>query len=83
MRDELVDLLERPWIEEEVDPLARRQLAGFVLPSQPILAAAELGAALEIVQILEAQAFTACAFSQSFRNFSSPMSVNGCLNIAS
>jgi hypothetical protein len=81
--DELVDFLEAAGIEEQIDPLTRRELAGLVLAPQPLVSAAALGAALEILEILDAQAFTACAFSQSFRNFSSPMSVSGCLNIAS
>ena len=44
--DELVDLLEGARIEQQVDALARGQLAGVALPPQPLLAAAELGAAL-------------------------------------
>jgi hypothetical protein len=44
VRDELVDLLERPGIEEQVDPLAGGELAGLVLAAEPILAAAQLGA---------------------------------------
>ena len=50
--DELVDLFERAGIEQQVDALARGQLAGVVLLLQPLLAAAELGAALEVVEIL-------------------------------
>ena len=84
MRDELVDLLERAGIEQQVDALARRELAGVVLPLQPLLAAAQLGAPLEVLEMRRADpsacyALAACAFSQSFRNFSSPMSVSGCL----
>ena len=48
MGDELVDLLERAGIEQQLDPLARGQLAGRVLPLEPIGAAAELGAPLEV-----------------------------------
>ena len=84
--DELVDFLERAGIEKQIDSLPRRELARLVLPPQPILAAAELRAALEILEMSEMlvrQAFTAWAFSQSLMNFSSPMSVSGCLNIAS
>ena len=88
--DELVDLVEGAGIEEQIDPLARRELAGVVLPLQPIVAAAALGAALEVREMVHEQVrrsgrytFTLCAFSQSFRNFSSPMSVSGCLNICS
>ncbi len=47
VRDELVELLERAGIEQEVDALARGQLAGLVLAAQPLLAAALLGPAFE------------------------------------
>ena len=83
MRDQLVDFVERARVEEQIDALARRKLAGIVLPAQPILAASQYSAALEIFEMSVRQAFTAWAFSQSLRNFSSPMSVSGCLNIAS
>ena len=46
--DELVELFERAGIEQQLDPLARGQLAGGVLALEPIGAAAELGASLEI-----------------------------------
>src|SRR5262249_32319375 len=80
--DELVDFLEGAGIEQQRDALARRQLAGGVLLPQTLLATAELGAALEVRQnIVRAHyALTACDFSQSFRNFSSPMLVSGWLN---
>ena len=81
MRDELIELFERAGIEQQLDALARRELAGRVLPVEALLAAAELGAALEIVENVAAgHALTACPFSQSFRNFSSPMFVSGWLN---
>ena len=38
--DEFVDFVEAPGIEEEIDPLTRRELSGVVLPFQPIVAAA-------------------------------------------
>jgi len=80
MRDELVELFERARIEQQIDPFARGQLAGVVLPAQPLLAAAELGAAFQIGEdVVRRQAFTACDFSQSFRNFSRPMFVSGWL----
>jgi hypothetical protein len=80
MRDELVEFLEGAGIEQEVDPLAGGELAGVVLPAQPLLAASELRAALEIGEdVVRLQAFTACDFSQSFRNFSRPMAVSGWL----
>ena len=60
MCDELVDLLERTGIEQQLDPLTRGQLAGRVLTLDASLAAAELRAALEIGEsIFRVQAFTA------------------------
>ena len=53
VRDELVGLLERAGIEQEVDALARRQLAGVVLLLEAVFAAAELGAALEILEMFD------------------------------
>ena len=52
---ELVDLDERAGVEQGMDTLASRQLAGLVLLLDPLLAAAELGlvaAARELLQIL-------------------------------
>ena len=40
MGDELVDLDERPRIEQQLQPLARRQLAGGVLLGDAFVAAA-------------------------------------------
>ena len=48
MRDQLVDLFERPGIEQQVDPLAGGELARLVLPAHAVLAAAQLGAALQV-----------------------------------
>ena len=48
--DQLVDLLERAGIEQQLDPLARGQLAGVVLLRQPFHAAAFFGAAFEITK---------------------------------
>jgi len=80
VRDEFVEFLERTGIEQEVDALAGRELARVVLPAQPLVAASELRAALEIGEdVVRRQAFTACDFSQSFRNFSRPMAVSGWL----
>ena len=80
MRDELVELFERAGIEQEIDPLAGGQLAGLVLAAHPLLAAALLGAAFEFREPITAHyAFTACDFSQSFRNFSRPLLVSGWL----
>jgi hypothetical protein len=51
-----------------------------MLPAQALFAAAELGPAFEIGEnVVRVQAFTACDFSQSFRNFSRPMLVSGWL----
>ncbi len=48
VRDELVDLLERARIEQQLHPLARGELAGLVLALVARLAAAELRSALEV-----------------------------------
>ena len=80
MRDELVDFFERAGVEQQLDPLARGQSAAGVLLVEPLLAAAELGAPLEVREdLFGLQAFTACTFSQSFRNFSRPLAVSGWL----
>ena len=50
MRDQLVDFFEGARIEEQLDPLARRQLAGRAVAIQPILTAAEFGPLLELAQ---------------------------------
>ena len=77
----------RAGVEEQIDALAGGELARLVLAAQALLAAAQLGAPLELLEVLDPdrmrQALTACAFSQSFRNVSRPMSVSGCLNSAS
>ena len=41
--DQLVHLLERAFVEQQVDALARRELAFFVLPLHALLAAARFG----------------------------------------
>jgi hypothetical protein len=48
MDDELVDFLERVWIEQEIDAFARGELAGGVLSLETVFAAAELRPPLEI-----------------------------------
>src|SRR5262245_62580143 len=86
MGDQLVDLLKGAGIEEEIDSFAGGELAGLVLTAQTIVATAAFGEALEIGEALEriqCYTFAACAFSQSLRNFSSPMSVSGCFRHAS
>ena len=95
MRDELVDFLEAAGIEQEIDPLAGGQFPGVVLPPRARLAAALLGKPLEGAQSIDGReigrtairalghTLAVWAFSQSLRNFSSPMSVSGCLKHAS
>jgi hypothetical protein len=46
--NERVELFERPGVEQQVDAFTGGQLAGFTLPPQPLLAAAELGAASQV-----------------------------------
>lgn len=53
MFDEHVELLKRAFVEEEVDALARRQLAALVLGVDARLAAAEAGDAAAPFQFLE------------------------------
>ena len=48
VRDQLVDFLERAGVEQQIDALARRQLAGVVMTAKTLLAAAKLGEAFEI-----------------------------------
>ena len=50
--DELVDFFERAGVEQQVDALARGQLAGVALAAETILAPAQLGAPLEIGQVI-------------------------------
>jgi hypothetical protein len=84
MRDELVELLERAGVEQQVDALARGQLAGVMLSLEAVFPAAEFGETLEFGQALRRRHHTlaalfCCAFCQSARNRSRPMSVSGCL----
>jgi hypothetical protein len=52
-----------------------------VLAAETLVPSAQLGAVIEIGErVVRVQAFTACAFSQSFRNFSRPIVVSGWLN---
>ena len=76
--DQLVELLERAGVEQLLHPFASGELPRFVLPAETLLPATQLGAAIEIGEcVVGVQAFTAWAFSQSFRNFSSPIVVSG------
>jgi hypothetical protein len=81
VRDELVELFERSGIEKQIHPLAGRELSRRMLALDAVGATAQLGAAFEVGELVYGlQAFTACAFSQSFKNFSRPMLVSGWLN---
>jgi hypothetical protein len=44
VRDELVDVFEAAGIEQEIDPLARGELARLALPAETVRAPAQLGA---------------------------------------
>jgi hypothetical protein len=53
MFDEHAELLERAFVENQVDPLARRQLAALVLridPRLPAALAGDLAATLELFE---------------------------------
>ena len=79
--DELVELFERSGIEKQIHPLAGGELPRRMLALDAVGATTQLGAAFEVGErVYGLQAFTACAFSQSFRNFSRPMFVSGWLN---
>jgi hypothetical protein len=53
MGDELVGLEKRPGVEEEVDALARRHLAGVVLLLEAVFAPSQLGPAFQVVEMLD------------------------------
>ena len=50
------ELGERPFVDEQVDPLARRELLLRVLAGDPLLAAAELGLGAPLVEVLDERA---------------------------
>ena len=78
MGDELVDLFERAGVEQQVDAFTSGQFAGGVLAFDALGAAASFRSPFEVVEeVFRIHAFTACDFSQSFRNFSRPMFVSG------
>ena len=54
MRDELVDLFEGARVEQQLDALARRQLAGRALPLEPFFSAAKLGPPFQLVELASA-----------------------------
>jgi hypothetical protein len=51
--DELVELLERALVEQDLDPLARGELALAVLPLAPLRAAPLLGPPDALLEVLE------------------------------
>jgi hypothetical protein len=51
--DEPVQFLERPGIEEEVEPFARGLLAGLVLAPDPLVATPQGGLGVAPVQLVE------------------------------
>ena len=79
--DELVDFFEGAGVEQQLDALARGQLAGRALALEALFAASQLGPPLELVEPALRIHYTraACDFSQSLRKFARPMSVSGCL----
>ena len=50
MRDEFVRLFKRPLVEQELDALARRHLAFFVLALATLRASAVLGQLIALLQ---------------------------------
>ena len=73
--------------KQQIDALARGQLAFGLLPIQPFLTAAELGGPVHFEEMLDAircgelrhlAYLITGTFSQSFRNCSTPSSVSGC-----
>ncbi len=53
VNNELVRLVKRAGIEEQIDPLAGGELAGRMLPVQSLAAAAQLGPPLQLTKGLE------------------------------
>jgi hypothetical protein len=51
MGDELVDLFEGAWVEQQVDALARGQLAGRTLALEALFASSKLGSRLELLEL--------------------------------
>ena len=85
VRDERVGFFEAVGIEQEGDAFAGRQLARLAVSAKAILASAGFGLAAHVrqppqrIRFVRRHTLAAWAFSQSFRNRSSPMSVSGCL----
>ena len=68
--DELVDFLERAGIEQQVDALARGQLARLALAAQPFFTAAQLGAPIEILKKFLVHEFTGLRILRIYANCS-------------
>jgi len=89
VRDERVALFEGICVEQQDDAFACGQFPRFSLPPKPLLTPAGLGLASHVRQLrqrircVRRHTLAAWAFSQSFRNRSSPRSVSGWLNICS
>lgn len=95
MHDELIHFLKSVFVEELMDSFSSGQLTRFVLTLNSLLTAGFFClkvATLEFLSLIVSihipcgylQLLTSCfCFSQSARNFSSPMSVKGCLRSCS
>ena len=53
MRDEFVQLLKRPFIQQNLNPLARAELSFLMLPLAPLRASASLGLRVPPLQFLQ------------------------------
>src|SRR6185437_14066415 len=53
MGDEAVGLLERAFVQQKLNALARRELAFLMLPRAPLRPAARLGGSVALLQIVE------------------------------
>src|ERR1035438_5143150 len=67
MRDELVDLCEGAFVEEQFDALAGGELALFVLAIAAVFAAALLGCGVAAVQLLESVHASDCSWASVAR----------------
>ena len=95
MHDELIHFLKSVFVEELMDSFSSGQLTRFVLTLNSLLTAGFFClkvATSEFLSLIVSihipcgylQLLTSCfCFSQSARNFSSPMSVKGCLRSCS
>src|SRR5205814_8255704 len=92
MLDELVDLFEGLLVDKQLDAFSCSEFAVGLLTFEPLLAAAKFRGTIHFKQPLEPilrsmlrhrHYLMTGTFSQSFRNCSTPRSVNGCFNICS